>query len=185
MIVGVDEVGRGCLAGPVCVAAVAMDDGLVEAQDSKLVSAGLRQLVSREIKLVAKRIGIGWASAHYIDAHGMTAALRRAAEQALRPFGAESELILLDGNHNYLEDERVVTLVDGDALVPLISAASIIAKVARDQYMQLAARRFPMYGFERHVGYGTAVHRAAIAAHGPCVLHRMSFAPLRKAGLVD
>jgi ribonuclease HII len=179
MIVGIDEVGRGCLAGPVCVAAVALADELVDAIDSKQLTTAKRLMLCRSIKRQAILIGIGWAPHQYIDSHGLTAALKKAARQALEPFGDKPELILLDGNSNYINDDRVVTMVDGDAKLPLISAASIVAKVARDNYMQAMSRRFPLYGFERHVGYGTAVHRAAIASVGPCAIHRMSFAPLK------
>lgn len=185
MIVGIDEVGRGCLAGPICVAAVAMADGLMDMDDSKALKPAQREQLAIEIKQKAELIGIGWASHAYIDAHGMTAALKLAAQQALRAFGDKPELILLDGNTNYIDDERVTTLIDGDARVPLIAAASIIAKVARDHYMQLMGKRHPAYGFEKHVGYGTAVHRAAIAASGPCAIHRMSFAPLKGMAHVD
>jgi len=120
-----------------------------------------------QIRQSARLVGIGWASSAYIDAYGITAALKQAALSALKPFEEYAELVLLDGNHNYIEDPRVVTIVDGDFSIPLISAASIIAKVARDQYMELLSTKFPEYGFERHVGYGTAMHRAALATFGP------------------
>jgi ribonuclease HII len=179
MIVGVDEVGRGCLAGPVCVAAVAQGDEPVAVNDSKVLGAGKRQSLAGEIRRTAVLIGIGWAPPAYIDTHGITAALKLAARRALRPFGTAPELVLLDGNYNYIEDERVVTVINGDASVMAIAAASIIAKVARDNYMGLAAKRFERYGFEKHVGYGTAAHLQALQAYGPCSLHRLSFAPLK------
>lgn len=183
MIVGVDEVGRGCLAGPVCVTAVAMPDGLMEAVDSKKLTAVNRTLMALQIRRYATQIGIGWASHTYIDAYGMTAALRYAAQQALENLDSTPELILLDGNTNYLDDERVVTIIDGDEKVPLIAAASVIAKVARDKYMMRQHSKFPGYGFARHVGYGTAAHREALTTLGPCAIHRLSFAPLK--GLLD
>ncbi len=179
MLVGIDEVGRGCLAGPVCVAAVAMPDGLVEAVDSKKIPAPKRVAMAAEIRQAATLIGIGWASHAYIDAHGMTAALKHAAKQALTVFGDQPELILLDGNTNYLDDDRVTTIIGGDDAVPLISAASVIAKVARDNYMTYMHARFPGYGFNRHVGYATLAHRSAITQLGPSAIHRLSFSPLR------
>lgn len=179
MLVGIDEVGRGCLAGPVCVAAVAMPDGLVEAVDSKQLTPLERKEMALVIRKTATLIGIGWAPHAFIDAHGMTAALKHAAQQALTVFGDLPELILLDGNTNYIDDVRVATIVKGDDKVPLISAASVVAKVARDQYMAKMHTRFPRYGFDHHVGYATGAHRAAIAEHGPCAIHRLSFSPLK------
>lgn len=180
MIVGVDEVGRGCLAGPVCVAAVAMHpslEGIVD--DSKKLSAAHRQVIAQLIKEEAA-VGIGWASAGYIDQHGLTAALRQAALLALDDLRVTPHEILLDGNSNYIGDARVRTIIHGDAIEPAIAAASIVAKVARDSYMRIMGELlYGGYGFEAHVGYGTAVHRAAIAQLGPCDLHRMSFAPLK------
>jgi ribonuclease HII len=178
--VGVDEVGRGCLAGPVCVAAVADHpslEGLVD--DSKKLSAGQRQVIAQVVKEQAA-VGIGWASASFIDKYGLTAALKYAAIRAIIDLGPPVDEILLDGNSNYLGDKRVRTIVHGDAIEPVIAAASIVAKVARDTYMQnVGELQFPGYGFESHVGYGTKVHRDAIMSLGPCLLHRMSFAPLK------
>lgn len=179
MLVGIDEVGRGCLAGPVCVAAVALADSSFDTVDSKQLTAEKREAAASHIRRIATQIGIGWASHAEIDAHGMTAALKLAAQRALAPFGDAPELILLDGNTNYIDDPRVATFIKGDERVPLIGAASIIAKVARDAYMHAAGQRFPGYGFEQHVGYATAMHRSMIVEHGPCALHRMSFAPLK------
>lgn len=180
MIVGVDEVGRGCWAGPVCVAAVAAHqslEGVVD--DSKKLSAAQRQIIAQLIK-EQTAVGIGWASPRFIDRYGLTAALKRAAIQAIIDLGPAIDEILLDGNSNYLGDRRVRTIVHGDAIEPVIAAASIVAKVARDTYMHVMGEaQFAGYGFESHVGYGTAFHRAAIAERGPCALHRMSFAPLK------
>lgn len=181
MIVGIDEVGRGCLAGPVCVAAVAIDDNLVDAVDSKKLTAKKRLQLALQIKQNAKIVGIGWASHDFIDKNDLTAALKKAAIDALLPFGDMPELILLDGNHNYIDDERVFTIVGGDAKVPLISAASIIAKVARDNLMQSYGQKFPQYGFEKHVGYGTVAHRTAIGQFGPSAIQRLSFG---KSGVI-
>jgi ribonuclease HII len=180
MIVGVDEVGRGCWAGPVCVAAVAQHpnlEGIVD--DSKKLSAAQRQVIAQLVK-EQTAVGIGWASHAFIDAHGLTAALKYAAIRAIIDLGPPVDEILLDGNSNYLGDKRVRTIVHGDAIEPAIAAASIVAKVARDNYMRVVGEvKFAGYGFESHVGYGTAVHRAALANMGPCPIHRMSFAPLK------
>lgn len=186
MIVGVDEVGRGCWAGPLTVAAVAMHDsleGIVD--DSKKLSAAQRHVIAQLIKEQTS-VGLGWASPAYIDAHGLTAALKHATEQALQDLGGQVDQILLDGNSNFLRDPRVKTVIHGDAIEPVIGAASIVAKVARDNYMQVIGEaRFNGYGFESHVGYGTAIHRAALAQLGPCDIHRMSFGPLRALTSVD
>lgn len=181
MIVGVDEVGRGCLAGPVCVAAVALEAPLKGLGDSKVIPAPKRWALSLQIKQLAVYIGIGWAGPGEIDRYGLTAALRRAALRALRECDGETTEILLDGTHNYIGDARVRTIVHGDASEPRISAASIVAKVARDSYMQAVDASFPGYGFASHVGYGTKRHREALTAQGPCGLHRMSFAPCKSS----
>jgi ribonuclease HII len=187
MIVGVDEVGRGCWAGPVCVGAVVAHDdlrGLVD--DSKKLSAAQRQVIAQLVK-EQTTVAVGWASPAFIDAHGLTAALKHAALQALAQIPGVVTEILLDGNSNYVGDKRVRTIIGGDSVEPSIAAASIVAKVARDSYMQVmsAQRRFARYGFDTHVGYGTALHRAALAEIGPSELHRMSWAPLKAMSRVD
>ncbi len=185
MIAGVDEVGRGCLAGPVCVAAVVLNNTISGLKDSKKLNPLKRQAFARQIKYHAQAIGIGWAPHSYIDQFGLTAALAYAAKKALIATRQPIETVLLDGNHNYIGEARVKTIINGDDLVPSISAASIIAKVARDAYMARMSRLYPVYGFERHVGYGTVIHKAALLAHGPCPLHRMSFMPLQGIRRVD
>lgn len=188
MIVGVDEVGRGCWAGPVCVGAVVMHpslEGIVD--DSKKLSFGQRQVIAGLIKEVTP-VSLGWASPQYIDAYGLTAALKDAALRAIEglPDPAGAEVILLDGNSNYIGDPRVQTIIKGDAVEPAIAAASIIAKVARDQYMQVVGEhQFSGYGFESHVGYGTPQHRAALDSMGPSKIHRMRWAPLKRMLGVD
>ncbi len=186
MIVGVDEVGRGCWAGPLCVGAVVLHDslrGIVD--DSKKLSAAQRQVIAQLIKEETE-VAVGWASPSYIDAHGMTAALKYAARQALAQITGPIDRILLDGNSNFLQYARVTTIIGGDAVEPVIAAASVIAKVARDNYMQqMGLSQFQGYGFEAHVGYGTAFHRSALQQFGPTRLHRMSFAPLKRLTNVD
>jgi len=188
MIIGVDEVGRGCWAGPVCVGAVVMHpslEGIVD--DSKKLSFGQRQIIAQLIKEITP-VSLGWASPSYIDAHGLTAALKQAAKIAVAgiPDQAQADVILLDGNSNYIGDPRVQTIIKGDAIEPAIAAASIVAKVARDQYMQIMGeRQFTGYGFESHVGYGTLQHRTALSILGPSKIHRYRWAPLKRMLDVD
>lgn len=186
MIIGVDEVGRGCWAGPVCVGAVVMHDGLEGiVDDSKKLSAAQRHVIAELIK-EQTIVNVGWASPEYIDAHGLTAALKLAAQRAIAGIEGRIDEILLDGNSNYLGDSRVRTIIKGDGIEPSIAAASIVAKVARDQYMQnMGEAQFRGYGFESHVGYGTPQHRAALALMGPSKIHRLRWAPLRKLLSVD
>ncbi len=181
MIVGIDEVGRGSWAGPMCVAAVAWDSpwrkGLA---DSKLLTAAKRQAMTLLIKQKATGIGLGWSMPAEIDTLGVTAALKLCAARALAQINPDIiTAIIVDGHVNLIDDPRSVAVIKADTNVPAVMAASIVAKVARDNYMQLAEGRFEGYGFASHVGYGTAVHRAALASLGPCELHRMSYAPLK------
>jgi len=185
MIIGIDEVGRGCLAGPVCVGAVLHHDGLAGISgDSKLLSADVRVAYAAAMRRLTP-VSLGWASAAYIDSHGLTAALRLAAQRALATIDENITQILLDGNHNYIGDKRVKTIIHGDAEHPAIGAASIIAKVARDAYMHAMHARYPTYGFITHVGYATPFHRAAIQKFGASAIHRLSFAPLKTAQHVN
>lgn len=179
MIVGIDEVGRGCLAGPVCVGVVALDIKIKDLRDSKQISLEERVKLSRKIKQKAKVVSIGWASHKIVDEHGLTAALKIAALRALEPYNEVVTEILLDGNFNYLGDHRVKTIIGGDDSIYQISAASIVAKVARDNYMKKMHLCFPKYGFRTHVGYSTVFHKNALIKHGPTEIHRLSFAPLR------
>lgn len=185
MIVGVDEVGRGCLAGPVCVAAVALDVPIGGLTDSKLLTRNERVRLAKLIKKHAQAIGIGWVSHSFIDSHGLTAAQRVAAKQALSQLGVRPQEVLLDGKHNYIGAKNVRMIINGDLLEPRISAASIIAKVARDNYMAAMHQRFPGYGFAEHVGYATQQHQQALLQFGPCSLHRMTFATLRALSSVN
>lgn len=179
MIVGIDEVGRGAWAGPLVVGAVALDGNTIEGlTDSKKLTAKRRQVLSGIIRKSTPHIGLGWVAAKTIDEIGLSMALKVAATQALAQIKTEYDEIIIDGTIKLIDDQRVTTLKQADLLVPSVSAASIIAKVARDYYMQKIAAEYPEYGFERHVGYGTKFHREAIAKHGPSDLHRMSFSPM-------
>lgn len=178
--VGIDEVGRGCWAGPLVAAAVIIDEPVEGLNDSKKLSAQKRKTLVKEIYLKAKAIGLGWVDAKRIDAIGLSAANREAMEQALGQIVVPWDRIIIDGNYNFLSHvAHTETMIGADGLVPSVSAASIVAKVARDAYMVDAAMQFPEYGFEKHVGYGTRFHHEQIKQHGVCELHRMSYKPLQ------
>jgi ribonuclease HII len=180
IIVGIDEAGRGCWAGPLVASAVILGTPIKGLNDSKLLSKQQRQFLSTEIKKTAAAFGIGWVGPKEIDEIGLTLATQKAMKQALSQISAEYEEIVIDGNYNYLPDNlKVKTLIKADSLVPAVSAASILAKVARDEYMIQAAQIYPEYQFERHVGYGTALHHQLLKLHGACELHRLSYKPLQ------
>ncbi len=182
MIVGIDEVGRGSWAGPLCVAAVAWGDSASRRglADSKVLRAEQREVMALKIQQQAEAIGIGWASPTEIDQLGVTKALKLSAERALAQIPNELiTAIIIDGHLKLIEDPRAVAVIKADTNVPAVMAASIVAKVARDSYMHQIDGVFGGYGFASHVGYGTAVHKAALATLGPCLQHRMSYAPLR------
>lgn len=188
MIVGIDEVGRGCWAGPLVAGAVLLGEPIAGLKDSKVLSRKVREQLDAAIRAKALALGIGWVGAVEVDEIGLTAAVGLAMRRALDELnanlsdGAEAySQIIIDGSYNFLPEEpKAKTLIRADAQIAAVSAASILAKVARDQYMIAAANEFPMYGFEAHVGYGTAAHAAALAQHGICELHRQSFKPVAK-----
>lgn len=188
MIVGVDEVGRGCMAGPLVAGAVLFDRprpirGL---KDSKKLTREQRATFDGKIRKKAVAFGIGWVMPEELDAVGLTKAVGLAMERALAQIEAEYERVIIDGNYNFLKHiEKTETLIKADDLIPAVSAASILAKVARDNWMIDAAKTYPGYGFDSHVGYCTPAHRAAVAELGACDLHRRSFAPVRLALAAD
>lgn len=185
-VAGVDEAGRGALAGPVFAAAVALplnDPMLVEAlrevRDSKLLSTAVRERLLPLINQHAVATGIGQASAATIDRLGILPATRQAMGDAIRALSPSAAAVLIDGPIRLAAvalPQRAV--IRGDQLSVSVAAASILAKVSRDRYMVALHERFPDYGFARHKGYGTAEHRRALAALGPCPEHRLTFAPL-------
>lgn len=184
-IAGVDEAGRGCLAGPVAAAAVILPqsnqipDQLQEVRDSKQLSADDRERAKTKIENFSLAWAVGFADNQEIDQLGIVPATRLAMWRALDQLRPNPDHILID----YLALPELpipqTRLVKGDARSLSIAAASILAKTHRDALMVANANRFSGYGFEMNKGYGTAYHREAIQSHGPCSLHRMSFAPLR------
>lgn len=178
LIIGVDEAGRGPLAGPVVAGAVILcDGGIIGLNDSKKLSESKRIKLESEIKSRC-RWAIGVASVEEIDTINILQATMLAMRRAVEGLGVEPAMILVDGNRlpKWRYSARVI--IGGDAIEPVISAASIIAKQARDAMMVAADARYPGYGFARHKGYGTAAHIEALKCLGPCSIHRRSFAPV-------
>lgn len=176
-VAGIDEAGRGPLAGPVVAAAVILDPHRVPAgiDDSKKLSAAARARLARAIAATAT-LGIGAASVGEIDAQNILAASLLAMTRAVRRLPVRPGLVLVDGNRAPRLACPCLTIVGGDATSLSIAAASIIAKVTRDRIMDRLARRWPLYGFESHKGYPTPHHRAALIRHGATPHHRLSFA---------
>ena len=183
-IAGVDEVGRGCLAGPVMAAAVVMPEvwtGTI-LKDSKKMTAKAREVAYYELMQVAE-IGVGVVSVAEIDVMRIGKASLLAMERAVQRLPHKPDIAWVDGNIAPNMDCAVKTFIRGDDLHQCISAASIVAKVLRDQWMQTMSAHFPEYGFAQNKGYGTKVHLEALTAHGPCRLHRFSFAPVKQAAV--
>lgn len=185
MILGIDEVGRGPWAGPLVVAAVVLGDASIEGlTDSKKLTKKRREALEPLIREKAAGYGIGWVHADELDRIGLSAALRVATIRAVEQVKATYHEIIIDGTINFLSETSkgrfVTTLAKADLLIPEVSAASIIAKVARDNYMADQDELYDGYRFAGHAGYGTAAHREAIAERGVTPLHRLSFAPLKQ-----
>lgn len=180
MIVGIDEVGRGAWAGPLVVGAVILDGAEITGlTDSKKLTKKQREELDLVIRQTARGIGLGWVSAKQIDQIGLGPALKLAATRAVAHLGRyDYKEIIIDGTIKLVNDSRVTLMKKADLLVPSVSAASVIAKVARDNYMKHVDQLFPGYGFKRHVGYGTAAHQQAIKTIGPSPIHRYCYAPL-------
>jgi ribonuclease HII len=179
-IIGIDEVGRGSWAGPLVVGAVILSRPIDGLKDSKLLSAKQRQRLNGLIYAEAQAIGLGWVSAAEIDRLGLTRSIRLAIKRALKQIKIKYNQIIIDGNINYLSDNPLAkAIIKADVNIAAVSAASIVAKVARDSYMSKAAEIYKGYGFETHVGYGTASHLIALNQLGVCLLHRRSYKPIR------
>ena len=182
LVAGVDEAGRGPLAGPVVAAAVVLDDTrpIAGLADSKALTPRARQRLHDEIHARALCVEVACSSAQEIDEANILEATLRAMSRAVRSLRLTPAGVLVDGNR--LPDLLVPAqaIVRGDALVPAISAASIIAKVRRDDWCMQAHDQYPQYGFATHKGYPTPQHLQALRRHGPCPLHRLSFSPVRQ-----
>jgi ribonuclease HII len=186
MIVGIDEVGRGCWAGPLVAAAVALGEPIEGLRDSKKLSSKRRNVLAAQIHATSLGVGIGWVTPEEVDTLGLTKAVQLAMLRAMKLVDCDYDEIIIDGNMNFfqnvtgLKTSNIQTLVRADDLIPAVSAASIVAKVARDTRMTELAVEYPGYGFESHVGYGTAVHAAALKKLGVCDIHRKSYKPIMK-----
>ena len=178
LVCGIDEAGRGPWAGPVVAAAVVLnpDDIPVGLDDSKKLTEAQREALFEPI-LRRARVGIGIAEAERIDRDNILQATLWAMARALDGIGG-ADLALIDGNHAPALPCRAETIVKGDSRSLSIAAASIVAKVTRDRIMVGHDATYPLYGFARHKGYGTAFHKDALLRHGPTPLHRRSFAPI-------
>lgn len=182
LMAGVDEAGRGPLAGPVFAAAVILDD-LLPIQglaDSKKLTPKKRDHLYEIIKAQALCFCVATASVEEIDQLNILQATLLAMQRAVKGLRLKPSKVLVDGNRLPVLDIRAEAIVKGDSTVPSISAASILAKVERDRWCVEVDAQFPNYGFLTHKGYGTQMHLRALQEHGPCVLHRRSFAPVAK-----
>lgn len=208
IILGIDEVGRGPWAGPLVIGAVILGTDFspesishlrtsdpdspklqlyANLADSKQLTAKKREALKPLILEYAAATGLGWVSAVELDQYGLSASLKLATRRAVKQVLATKipfTEIIIDGTINFLKntplESKVTLLKKADSLIKEVSAASIIAKVARDRYMTEIAPQYPAYGFEKHVGYGTALHKNALLEHGICPEHRTSFRPIRE-----
>lgn len=181
LMAGVDEAGRGPLAGPVVAAAVILDDArrIAGLADSKALSPRRRERLYDQIRAQALCVAVGQASVEEIDALNILRATLLAMQRAVQGLRLPPKRVLIDGNRAPALTMLTATLVKGDALVPAVSAASIIAKVERDRLCGELHERWPQYGFAEHKGYPTEKHLEALRQHGACPAHRRSYAPVR------
>lgn len=183
-VAGLDEVGRGPLAGPVVAAAVVLPRGadwpwLAEVRDSKLLTAARRETLAPAIHEHAVAVGIGVAAAAFIDRFGIVPATRRAMGRALSDLVVQPQHLLIDALRLPAEPTPQTAIIHGDRLCLSIACASIVAKVARDRMMAVLDRYYLGFGLAQHKGYGTPAHLAALQLLGPSPIHRRSFAPVR------
>ncbi|MGB4343627.1 MAG: ribonuclease HII [Moraxellaceae bacterium] len=183
IVAGVDEVGRGPLVGAVVTAAVILDPArpIAGLADSKALTEKKRLVLADEIREKALSFALGRAEPHEIDELNILHATMLAMQRAVAALDVEPQHVLVDGNRCPRFSCAATAVVKGDARVAVISAASILAKVARDAEMITLHEEYPQYGFDQHKGYPTAVHMAALQQHGPISEHRRSFAPVRLA----
>ena len=180
---GVDEAGRGPLAGPVVVAAVILPQNyeLVSLDDSKRLSAIRRERLVPQIEAQAVAFAVEFVEVDEIDRVNILQATLNGMQRAVESLEPTPRLALIDGNRAPRLSCKVKTVIGGDRLIASISAASILAKVYRDRLMLSMHDLYPVYGFDRHKGYPTAHHLDRLKVHGPCPIHRKSFAPVRRA----
>lgn len=185
---GIDEAGRGPLAGPVVAAAVILRPGqdMTGVADSKALDHATRVRLAEVLRRDSLGYGLGWADPAEIDAINILQATFLAMRRAVLALAVAPDLLLVDGNRlpqlgGLGTGLAARAIIRGDATMAAISAASILAKTARDSYMNQMDALYPEYGFAKHKGYGTEAHRRALQRHGPCELHRRSFAPVRDA----
>lgn len=181
-VAGIDEAGRGPLAGPVVAAAVVLDpqQPVAGLADSKKLSARKRESLAEQIRLSALAWAIGRADVDEIDCLNILHATMLAMQRAVAALPRMPSQVLVDGNRCPKLDCEALAIVDGDAIIPAISAASILAKTVRDSEMRALHAIYPCYGFDRHMGYPTKQHVAALKHYGPAACHRRSFAPVRR-----
>lgn len=174
---GIDEAGRGCLAGPVVAGAVILPAvfNLPGLTDSKKLSARKREQLAQAIKAQAVSWALGFSWPREIERINILQATLKSMSRAVQALAVQPERLLVDGNRAFVSDIPLQTVVNGDALHPCISAASILAKTFRDQLLTFMDERHPQYGLAKHKGYGTKEHLAALSKHGPSPLHRMTF----------
>lgn len=183
-IAGVDEVGRGPLAGPVVAAVVVLFPPMLDSpwlrqvRDSKLLSAAQRQRLAPLIQAQARGVGVGVVSHENIDRDGIVQATRQAMAEALQQLPLKPDFVLIDGRERLRIRVKQRAIVKGDRLVTSIAAASIVAKVHRDRLMEALDERYPGWGFAQHKGYGTPQHLEALHRLGPSAIHRRSFMPV-------
>jgi ribonuclease HII len=180
IIIGVDEVGRGPLAGPVTAAAVILNDNisLDKINDSKKLSSLQRESIFNQI-IINSKCAIGFATVSEIDKLNILQASLLAMKRSVESLKEKKAIILIDGKFSYdKNNENIKTFIKGDQLYPSIAAASIIAKVVRDRYMTLMSEKYQNYGWDKNAGYGTKKHILAIKEYGITPAHRKSFAPI-------
>jgi ribonuclease HII len=178
-IIGIDEVGRGSLAGPIAVAAFVLKSERLGQQppslkDSKLIREAKRSQVASEVRSWGE-YAVSFVDAEFIDKSGIIAALRRAGHECLEKLAVENSAILLDGNQNWLELKNVTIRTKADRDCASVAAASVIAKVERDQLMIELSEKYPQYGFESNKGYSSDFHIQALRSFGPCEIHRKTW----------
>ncbi len=187
IVAGIDEAGRGPLAGPVVAGAVVFPPGYKNGgiRDSKQLSPQQREKIYKDLKNDAISIGLGVVESHIIDKINILQASLLAMREAVMNLSLPADYLLIDGNKRIDMPVEQETIVDGDCLSISVAAASIIAKVSRDRIMEIYHRQFPQYNFLSNKGYGTREHREAIRVHGCCKIHRQSFGPVREALQAD